>query len=289
MVTLFSSIWKAGKTTFLSHLLAATKGGDFCGYSIMPVKTLVVSEEGEEIWIERRDRLGIEANVQVLSRPFWVKPTHQEWKRFIVGLAKLVDSRGYQMVLFDTISSLWPVVNENDASEEQSALMPLHALTNRGVASVLVHQFRKSDGAEATASRGSGALPAFADTIVEFRRYRPQDLKDRRRTLRVHGRMSSTQQAELLVELSEDARTYTSLGERTATDQGAKLAEILAALPQSPPGITVEELLAAGLFRGVECSDRQVKHLMTVGAEAHLWTRTGKGVKGSPYRYYKEA
>jgi hypothetical protein len=109
---------------------------------------------------------------------------------------------GYDLVVLDTISSFWPVQKENDAGEVQSALMPLWQITDAGVATLLVHHLHKSDGGEATASRGSGAPPAFVDVIVELRRHDPNDLKDRRRVLTAVGRFDDTP-PELVVELTD--------------------------------------------------------------------------------------
>jgi hypothetical protein len=89
------------------------------------------------------------------------------------------------MVVFDTLSNLWPVKNENDASEVQAALMPLRALTTSGRSLFAVHHLTKAGGAEATASRGSGALAAFVDVILELRRLDPNDPTNRQRVVSI--------------------------------------------------------------------------------------------------------
>src|SRR6266851_1760629 len=49
--TLFSALWKAGKTTFISYLLRAfEKDKKFCGMGVSPTKVLYVTEESETRW-----------------------------------------------------------------------------------------------------------------------------------------------------------------------------------------------------------------------------------------------
>src|SRR5437899_475659 len=53
-VTLLTSMWKAGKTTLLAHLLARrAKGLPLLGFPVTPGKTVVVSEEPRSLWNDR--------------------------------------------------------------------------------------------------------------------------------------------------------------------------------------------------------------------------------------------
>src|SRR5215471_676043 len=182
-VTLLSALWKAGKTTLLAHLLRALEsGGDFCGRRAVPCRVLYVAEESESRWAQRRDAVGIADHVEFLIRPFAGRPQAAEWAGLIAYLKRLTAERGYDVLVCDTLANLWPVRDENDAARVQECLMPLHGLT-ASAALLLVHHIRKSDGPEATAARGSGALSAFVDTILELRRYNAGDRGDHRRVL----------------------------------------------------------------------------------------------------------
>src|SRR6266849_8337666 len=69
--TLFSALWKAGKTTFISYLLRAFgREKRFCGMEVSQAKVLYVTEESEGRWAERRDELGLGDHVSFLVRPF---------------------------------------------------------------------------------------------------------------------------------------------------------------------------------------------------------------------------
>lgn len=73
-VTLFTSLWKSGKTTLLAHFLARRRaGGDFLGQAVAPGGSLVASEEPRDLWPERRRRLGLGGERDVTTpRAAWV-------------------------------------------------------------------------------------------------------------------------------------------------------------------------------------------------------------------------
>src|SRR5207248_11677263 len=57
-VTLFTSQWKAGKTTLITALLQQfAAGGKFLDRSVTPTKVLVVSEESRDTWADRLRRM----------------------------------------------------------------------------------------------------------------------------------------------------------------------------------------------------------------------------------------
>jgi DnaB-like helicase N terminal domain/AAA domain len=83
-ITLFSALWKAGKTTLLAHLVRNMSDGTaLCGQEVTPATVLYVSEESEKRWAERRDALGIKNNVHFIERPFKGKPSVLQWLAFM--------------------------------------------------------------------------------------------------------------------------------------------------------------------------------------------------------------
>jgi hypothetical protein len=284
-ITIFSALWKAGKTTLLSHLLRIMEhGGEFCGQLVKPSRVLYVSEESESRWAARGLALGRPGNVAFILRPFLGKPSFARWIEFLDYL--VVERERFQAdaVILDTISNLWSVRRENDAGEVQEALMPLHKLTPHAAVK-LVHHLGKAGGGQGTGGRGSGAILANPDTILELHRYNAGDRDDRRRVLSGWGRWDDTP-AELVIELNEDGSGYVAEGNRAEVrtrDLAAILNEII---PQSPPGKTVKELLEA--WPGDHGPDKTAfGKALKAGVESGCWARAGEGKKGDGYRYHR--
>jgi len=200
-ITLLSALWKVGKTTLLSHLLRACgHGGEFLGKPLKTSKVLYISEEGERHWVRRRDALSLNDNIGFYLQPFPTRPLQAGWLAFVEQLKRDVETHGFDLVVFDTLAKLWPVQEENDAGAVDAALMPLWRVARAGAGILLIHHLRKSGGPEYTGSRGSGALSAFPDILVELTRFDASDAKDRKRVLRAKGRYEETPD-ELVIEL----------------------------------------------------------------------------------------
>jgi hypothetical protein len=280
--TLLSALWKSGKTTLMSHLIKAMeKGGDFCGHLLVAGHVVYISEEPKGKWVERREKLGLKDHIDIHIRPFKTKPNTEQWLTFLAHLGDFCRRRQPDLIVFDCLSNLWPVRDENDACQVQSALMPLHTLTE-GAALMLVHHPRKSDGQEATASRGSGALTAFVDIILELRRFKAENANDKRRTLTGYGRYDETP-AETVVELTEEG--YKAEGTRREATARELNREIVYLLPNLPPGKTRDELLADWSDE-VKPRKQTLLDALDIGANGGEWRREGEGKKGSPYRYW---
>ncbi len=283
-ITLLTALWKCGKTTLLSHLLEAlSHEGEFCGLEATPARVLVVTEEPAALWIEHRDRLGIGDHVDALVRPLKARPTWKEWTAFLERIAGWTKNNGYQLIVIDPLPNFWPVSDENDASQVIAALTPLRRLTDLGAAVLLNMHPRKSDGAEGTAARGSGALAAFPDILIEMRRMNPTDRRDRRRVLTGLSRYRETP-AELVVELSPDETAYTALGDRAEAGGKLRDAKIEAILTADLPGQTVEEILVAWPDEK-KPAKRTLEIALKAGAHSNRWLVGGAGVKGDPLRY----
>ncbi len=285
-LTLFSALWKAGKTTLLANLLKAfsTSGGGFCGQIVLPSRVLYVTEESEGRWAGRVSALGLRDNIEFMVRPFKSRPDWPTWEAFCKHLRGLIINRSFDAVMIDALSNIWPVKDENDAPQVQSALMPLQTAVGEQCAGCLVHHNRKSDGDEATAPRGSGAMMAFVDTIVELRRYAPKDPKDRRRVLRGYGRYDETPD-EVVVELTPEGG-YQTHGTKNETGEKDILTTLIKMLPNTLPGWTVKEIESNWPS---DHSPRHQRLLDTLhhGSDSGVWNCSGEGTRGDPYRYFK--
>jgi hypothetical protein len=284
-ITLLSALWKVGKSTLLSHMLRALgegAAGSFAGLDVQPGRVLYVTEEHESLWADRRDALGIGDHVHFQIRPFLSKPDWGGWSQFLLHLKTLQETQPYDLLVMDTISNLWPVRDENDAAQVQSALMPLHGLGDSS--KLLVHHMRKGDGQEATAARGSGAFSAFADILLELRRFNAGDRCDRRRVLSGYGRYKETPE-ELVLELDADGGGYAERGNRGQIARMELAHVIVSILPCEPPGLTCEEIISVW---PEDVGPRRQRLLETLhrGAEELNWRQEGLGRRGSPFRWW---
>jgi AAA domain len=297
-VSIFSALPKAGKTTLLAHLLRALgAGGEFCGQGVKAATVLYCTEESQTIWAGRRDRLGLADHCEFVLRPFRLKPSYQQWVRWIGLLEESLARKPADLVVIDTLTKLWPVTNENDASEVTGALQPLleiaygglerarAPLAKLGPTLLLVHHLRKSDGLESTATRGSGGITASVDSILELRRFRPGDRKDRRRVLCCDSRFEDARD-ELVLELSADGAAYAAQGDREEVNTRECAGVIEGVLPAAPPGLDYDALVQAGWADGPRPTKAVVLAALAYGLEAGLWQRQGRGTRGAPFTYF---
>jgi AAA domain len=281
-ITLLVGLWKAGKTTLLSHLLRdISRGGGLVG-DRMDTPTLVLSEEPPGLWARRREDLGLPPSVHFLQSESFAKPQPYEWRILVEYITEKVTERGYGLVVIDTLASSWPVMNENDASEMMEALVPLRKIAATGAGLLLIHHPRKGDGSQGTAARGSGALPGFVEVILELRRYAPDDNADRRRVLTALSRFEETQ-AEQVIELTDDG--YKGIGDRSDAAHEDFDEVIRDTLPIGGWGITFEELLK-DWPTDKRPGKSKLRGLLNAGANRGEWCRRGMGNKGDPHRFH---
>ena len=285
-ITLFSAIWKSGKSTLLSHLIKALDGSvsHFLELEVAPSRVLYVGEEDEKIWAGRRDSLLIGDHVGMWCRPFRMRPTMQEWREFIQAIAEQVDKHKFDLVVFDTLSKMWPVREENDAGQVEEALMPLWNISNGGTSILLVHHSRKSGGEQFVGSRGSGGLPAFCEVLMEFKRSTDSP-KETKRIITAVGRYNDIP-VKLLCELT--GGRYVGLGDADDAEVKAKVGFDWASdLNVTANWLTFDELhdnlkkLRDG--KGVRKADllAELNRLIASGEIE----RQGAGKGASPYQY----
>lgn len=272
---LLSALWKAGKTTLLSHLLRAlSSDGTFLGREVKAAKVLYVSEEGEQHWVRRRDTMGLRDNAGFYLQPFKVRPVPSEWREFVAQLAKDVKEYEFDLVVFDTLAKLWPVREENDAGDVDDALMPLWDVTKAGAGVLMIHHLRKSGGSEYTGSRGSGALSAFPDIVIELTRFDATDVKSRKRALRAKGRYEETPD-ELVIELVDgeyralDAAQYAPVTTVHGESEEEKVVKVMKETTDA--WVTVDYLREQLRVRGLGIRDADVKtHLKSLESRGEV-------------------
>lgn len=242
-LTLFSALWKTGKSTLISQLLSALqKGKNFAGKQTRPSRVLILSEESETMWARRRDELDLELESWILCRPVKKRLTYNEWINLLKESAKFCKENSVDLLIIDTLSGFWNVQDENNASMVASALLPINELLERSIAVLLVHHFRKSGGSEGVATRGSGALASYADILIEFSRLDGENPNDTQRVLRCFSRFEETP-PEVVIDLVDGQ--YISRGTRAEVSKEGRLQNVLLILKDSTQPMAVSEIAEA--------------------------------------------
>lgn len=239
--TLLAALWKAGKTTFLRGLfLAMVNEEEFAGQPTKICKVLILSEEPKSEWFEKREDLeDVQINnILIWCKPVKVKPNLRQWIELIEELTKRCTAEGIELVVIDTLTTFWPIDNENDAAQVIKALMPLYSLTENKVAVLLVHHFRKGGGDQAQASRGSGALPGFVDNIIEFTRSENGSIFQR--TLKTYGRFDEVIPT-VVIEMTPEG-IYKTLGDPWQVSKSARLKKIIEIFKDSRTLLSTKEV-----------------------------------------------
>ncbi|MBL8799797.1 MAG: AAA family ATPase [Planctomycetia bacterium] len=98
-IVLFIGMWKAGKTTFLSHLFQAISRDDdqFCGLGLKPTKVLIVTQEQDALWNVRQEKLGLTDRIHFqrghddYPQPLRQTPSRPEWAAWTNHLGQCVE------------------------------------------------------------------------------------------------------------------------------------------------------------------------------------------------------
>lgn len=256
--TLLSALWKAGKSTLLRHLFITIHNeAEFAGQPTYKSKILVISEENEGEWLEQKEDLSPEEidHVLIWSRPTRVKPNLKQWIGFIEEVTRYSVENKVDLVVIDTLTTFWPIDNENDAAQVIKALVPLYSLTENKIGILLVHHFRKGGGDQMQASRGSGALPGWVDNIIEFTR--KDDGFPTQRILKTSGRFHNVIPT-VVIDLGAD-NVYKTLGQPWEVSKGARLEKIVDIVTKSTEPMSTKEIFNICVMSGVTITLRSVQ------------------------------
>lgn len=273
-ITALVAKWKAGKTTLLHHLLCAReRGGDIAG-AITPGLTLVISEEHPTLWRMRSANKVIAGHVRFICLP--LVTSMQDWLDFTAHVVKLVVRDSYSLVVYDTLPGLAPIQDENANSQMLAFLRPLLRLKDAGTGTLLITHPPKGHTGDDFNVRGASALMGFADQLVALKR--PEgDSESTQRILKCIGRLGEP--LEQTIELRDGE--YITLGTKLNIERAKRRATMRGILPEEPPGLTIEEMIARWP------ADRKAPTARTLRRHLADWlNKDGSGTKDDPVRYW---
>ncbi len=272
-ITLLAGRPKVGKSTLLFALMAAIDGGAlFCGRRPRRVAIVVLSEERGTTIAEKARTRSWSAAVSILLHH---TAYSIGWPEIVRHAAAHVGPGG--LVIVDTLADFAGLAAdaENNAGAIQSAMRPLQEIAGAGLAVLVVSHQRKAAGEHGEAVRGSNALTAAVDVVVEFERA-PGSIGDHGRVLKAVSRFGATP-TDLVVRRTDDG--YEAIGELASATAASELER--AAMRVAELGeVTAEELAGdIGLSKGTV--QRRLDALLSAGRVV----RSGSGKRGDAYRW----
>jgi len=284
-VTLLTSAWKCGKSTLLAMLLRERqRSGALLGRAVEPGVTAVVSEEPADLWRRRARQLEFGRDLTLFCRPFTTPPSFVQWDALIDRLGQERKQSGVDLVVLDPLVSVLPC-SENDPQQLSHALHALRRLTDLNLAVLILHHPSKAAvHRPGLAARGSGALPAFADVVLEMRPVSGNPGTRRRRLLGFSRHPETPSQ--LVVELDRAGTQYDLSWESGVEEDFMAnwhvVAELLAQ-SETPP--TRGELRARWPASLAAPHETTLWRWLNRALDLELVERTGEGGRYSPYRY----
>jgi len=227
-MTMVSAYPKVGKSTLIYSMLAhIARGEDFLGKPTMPVTTLVLALDGEhENLVKRRlKRFDTPGNGRVL-----VAVDHKFRSNVAAKLEVVredIRNRGIELVIVDTLSKAWVLEDENDAAQVVKAMAPWRALLDdfKDLTLLLIHHDGKSGGRGAKSVRGSSAIFAEVDQLVQLDV--PSSTDSYTRELKTISRYDEPIELSIDFEPSLNIYTHTTRSGQRLTIM-AKIVEVLA-------------------------------------------------------------
>jgi hypothetical protein len=284
-VTLLTSLWKSGKTTLVSVLLARMKtAGSLAGLPLAAGRAVIVSEEGPSMWLERTQVVPFDNHVYWFLRPFKGKPPLDDWLALLDQILRLHARQSIDLVVIDSLANLSPLRTENDATEMVRVLSTLQRLTSCGIAVLVLHHPRKGPHAAGQAARGSGALSGFVDIIIEMQCVSRRRSTDRRRRLRAFSRHAQTP-PRWIIELAADGTDYLGLGESSQPNFETGWPLLKQVLEESVGVMTRREILAAWPPGALKPAALTLWKWLDRAFKDGLLLREGAGTRKEPHRY----
>jgi AAA domain len=281
-MTMLTSMWKAGKTTLLAHLLSRrVTGQPLLGLPVTPGKTVVVSEEPRCLWAERCRRFNFGGNLCLIPQPFPHLPSAEQWRGLLQHITRLQAEHGIDLLVIDSLTHFLRA--ENAARGVLDLLMPVRELTNHGIAALFMHHPRRRDAGAGNAGRGHGALHAEVDISIEMR-HAGNNLDSRARRFFCLSRHAATPR-HLLFELNADGSDYTILpeAEEGFSEQWDVLRMVLEDAPQK---LTRLDILDEWPEDYPKPSPTTLWNWLQSAVIAKLVTVEGTGRKADPFRYW---
>lgn len=284
-ITLLSGHGGSGKSTLYYGILQAMlRGRAFLGAKTSMSPAVVLTEESPTDWRPRAKRFELTGCAWLDRRALHPR---QSLEAYCDEAYRKAMTIGAYLIVIDSLSKWFGFGKdeEKDAGAMEAALRPLEALTTRGMAILLVHHFRKSDGEEGTGVRGSGALLGAVETSLELRRFPMGRGADREELRCLTVAKSRYPDPPPDVVYHHDASgaascAFTVKGDPTSARRNAAAQRVVGYVEAAPDWVdsgTIRDALGA--------QEKAVRSALADAYAEGLLERRGEGRRGDPYLY----
>ena len=201
-----------------------------------------------------------------------------EWKNIVELAAEKAQAVGSGLVVFDTLSRIARVKNENDASEMQAAvdeLTPLHVVGS----SISIQHERKAGGDISDAGRGTNAMTGAVDVLLRLNKMGGAG-RGNFRMLEFLGRFPGPAAPLALCRETTDEKSRYKLSDGfTAKNMTAQKA-IQEVLGMERAPMSVKDIMDE-----TELKRSTVKRALAQLVKDNLVKQTGSGVKDDAFMY----
>ena len=282
-LSLLTGLWKGGKTSLLSLLLARRRtGGTLAGLEVRPGKSVVISEEGQAKWRERALQYDFGGQAWFFPQPFRTLPRPGQWQALVERVLRLHEEQGVDLAIVDPLAPFLRA--ENSVQGVLETLLPLGELTRRGMAVLAAHHPTKGSPRPGQAARGSGAILGHVDVSIEMRHPGGDALTSRRRLLGFSRHAETPRQ--LLIELNAEATDYTVVSDAPQDEFPEKWEVVRSVLLQAPQKLTREDILDEWPEGPDKPATKSLWRWLRRAVDLHLVACEGAGVRNDPYRYW---
>ena len=288
-LTLLTSLWKAGKTTLLAHLLVRRANGQpLFGLPVTPGKTIVITEEPRPLWADRCRQFDFGGQVLLIPQPFASLPTAAEWRELIEHVGQLKTEHGLDLLVIDSLTHF--LRDETSKRGVLDLIMPVRQLTARGMAALFMHHPRRQGAGQGIAGRGHGAIHTEVDISIEMR-HPGGNLDSRARRFFCLSRHAATPR-HFLFELNAEGTDYTVLPTGNLADDdgfGEHWDVLRGVLEDAPQKLTRYDILDEWPEDFAKPHPSTLAKWLKCAVAAGLVQIEGTGKKADPFRYWVAA
>lgn len=272
---------KSGKSTLLGYLAKRlVEGGDFLGIPTSPGPVVYLTEQTPTTFREILERSALtESNdLHILT---WHDVRADAWPLVVTEAICKAKREGARVLIVDTLPQFAGLRGdtENNAGDALTAILPVQAAAQDGLAVIIVRHDRKTGGEVGSSSRGSSAFGGAVDIILQLKKAEG----NARPTLRVLSALSRFDDTPVEITIERQDGEFILLEPKQAFERTRIKAFITdMAARQERYAQSLDDIWAEIPNAKRSSVNDALKELVTEG----ILQRIGSGTRGKPYLFW---